>query len=213
MIRTDPSIPLQFSDISPLGIPYEVLAVITIAVVAAIYFFFRTSVEGMPVYVKWVTETGVTFRFKAKEDLRGVFLYIKGAGGKVIETVKKVGIPMDVSDIAEKDMKAYLVKFSDETKKVYLTVRPSKMKNYREYTVIEGTGQTVDWKTKKTDVDPADQGNTALMQEESSGFKKVLKDLEEGGKTFADVVMGWVPGIGIGFGLTFVILLLFGRLH
>jgi hypothetical protein len=178
---------------------------VVVAALFAIYLFFRTSVEGMPVYVKWVTKTGVTFRFKAKEDLRGVFLYIKGGGGKVIETIKKVGIPLEVAEIAEKDMKAYLVKFADDKKKVYLTVRPSKMKNYREYTVIEGTGQTVDWKDKAKDIDPKEQGNTALMQEESSGFKKVLKDLEEGGRTFMDTVMSWIPGIGIGVAVAFVL--------
>lgn len=193
-----------FSDISPLGIPYEVLAVLMVAVIAIVYFFFRSNVEQMPVKVKWVTETGVTFVFKAKEDLRGVFLYIKDAKGKTIETIKKVGIPMDVSEIADKDGKAYLAKFADGSKKVYLTVRPSRMKNYREYTIIEGTGQTVDWKTKGNDIDPDEQGNTALMQEESSGFKKILKDMEEAGKSFMDTVLGWIPGIGIGVAVAFV---------
>ena len=244
---------MAFSDISPFGIPYEVLAVILAAAIVVAYLFFRSSVEGMPVYAKWVTETGVTWRFRAKEDLRGVFIDIMDGKGKVIEQVKKFGIPLDISDV--ENAKAYLVKFSDDTKKVYLTVRPSRMKNYREYTVLEGTGLTVDYKgmakqamrpdfiskVQKAesllrdgkDADPetyvqaadgllqvvkesqrnanSDAGNTLLLHEESSAFKQLLKDLKEGGKSMMDMLFDWIPGIGIGMALTFLILILLGK--
>lgn len=207
--------------------------------------------EGLPVKVDWTTATGVTFRFAAKEDMRGVFLDIV-KGGKSIEQIKKVGIPLDVSEVSEKDSKAYLVKFADETKRVYVTVRQSRMKNYRLYHAIEGTGITVDYRNMaerllnpeflpvlqramkilgeqggpeadeavsglqevvtKSLENARDAGTTLLLHEESSGFKRVLKDLEEGGKTFMDVIMDWVPGIGIGMALTFILLLLFGKL-
>jgi hypothetical protein len=245
---------MAFSDISPLGIPYEILIPLVVIGVAVVWYFFRANVEGMPVKVNWVTETGITFLFKAKEDLRGVFLDIM-KGGRSIEQIKKFGIPLDVSEVNEKDSKAYLVKFADDTKKVYVTVRQSRLKHYRLYTVIEGTGMTVDYRNmaqtllrpeyipkleearrvlldasatqEQKDVAAAqvlevvtksregakDSGTTLLLHEESSGFKRVLKDLEEGGRTFMDVILGWIPGIGIGMALTFILLLLLGRLH
>lgn len=241
---------MAFSDISPLGIPYEILIPLVVIAVAALWFFFRSSVEAMPVYVDFTTETGVTYRFKGKEDLRGVFLDIV-KGGKSIEQIQKFGIPLEVSQVNEKESKAYLIKFADGTKKTYVTVRQSRLKNYRLYHTIEGSGITVDYRTMgerllspeyipkinravevlqkgstesrelagelaevatKSLEKARDTGTTALLHEESSGFKRVLQDLESGGRTFMDTILNWLPGVGIGMALTFILLLLTGKI-
>jgi len=136
--------PLQLPQVTQ-GIPYfDLWVILIIAGVAVAWFFFRSSVQGVPVIVKWVYRNGTAIELKAKEDLQGIFLEILNAKGKVIETIKKTGIPLEVQEINEKDSRAYLVKFSDGSKRVFLSVALSRMKHKREYTVLEGTGETVD---------------------------------------------------------------------
>lgn len=200
---------MSYSSVDILfGLPIELWVAMLAAITAAAYFYFHYNVDEVPVVVNWVYKTGTTIRLRAKEEINGIILEIKNARGKTITEIQRNGLPLEVQEIDEKNMVAYLVRFADGGKKVYLVARKGKFKSSREYTTLEGTGTTIDVLERAVSQSSGAQGstgNTSLLHEERSGFRAFLADLAHGSTTFIDTIMGWVPGIGIGMALAFLI--------
>ena len=191
-----------------------------LAIVVSSYFFFRTNVQGVPVNVTWVFKNGSAYKFRAEEDLQGIFLRIKNARGKIIETIKKNGIPLEVKEIDKKDMKAYLVKFANDQDRAFLAVSYSKMKHSREYTVLEGTGETVNVikeaekiEKKEGDSNPS-SGNAVVLHEEQSAAKEFFKGLAMALQgTFRALILPLIAGGALGMSATIILILLTGHFH
>jgi hypothetical protein len=84
--------------------------------VAAIFLVFRFQVKSIPVQVLWIYRNGSALLLPAKEDLGGVFLEIKNMRGKVIQTIMKSGLAIEVAKIDQK--RGYLVQSEKSYKSV-----------------------------------------------------------------------------------------------
>ena len=77
---------------------YTVLVIVVIAVV----FMMRMLLSGgssRPAWVLWLFHNYSATQFRIKEDLRGIFIYVysRGIRPKQAETLKKTGLPFEVS--------------------------------------------------------------------------------------------------------------------
>ena len=77
---------------------YAVLVIVVIAVV----FMMRMLLSGgssRPAWVLWLFHNYSATQFRIKEDLRGIFIYVysRGIRPKQAETLKKTGLPFEVS--------------------------------------------------------------------------------------------------------------------
>lgn len=96
-----------------LGVPDDLWFLIIIGAVVLGVYFFRTQVKDIPVNILWVFKNHSGRIFRAAEDLEGAFLTVFDWKGKGVETLKKNGVPVEVTYLPEK-AKAYIVR--SETK-------------------------------------------------------------------------------------------------
>src|SRR5271157_2208432 len=113
--------PLQANPIQVIqGVPYFDLIVLVVLFLAAVaWWYFRTSVQGQPVLVDWIYRNGSAVRLRAKEDLQGVFLTIQNLKGKVVSTIKKRGLPLEIVDISHLKENRYYIIPTDQKRKVW----------------------------------------------------------------------------------------------
>lgn len=75
--------------------------VLVIVVIAVLYMMrmLMTSGSTRPAWVLWLFHNYSATQFRIKEDLRGIFIYVysKGIRPKQAETLKKTGLPFEVS--------------------------------------------------------------------------------------------------------------------
>lgn len=90
------------------GVPPELAAVFTIAIVAVVYLFFRFQVKGVPVIIELIARNYQAKQFRAQQDLNGLWLYILNARGKKAATLKKTGLPVEVHLVDNKS-RAYMI--------------------------------------------------------------------------------------------------------
>lgn len=95
------------------GLPPELIALFTFAIVGIIYAFFRFQVKGVPVLLIWIYKNGAAIILKGKEDLQGIFLDVI-RGNKKVELLKKTGLPLQVRYLPDK-FKAYIDVPKDRT--------------------------------------------------------------------------------------------------
>jgi len=95
------------------GLPPELLAIFTIAIVVVIWAFFRFNVKGVPVMLIWIYKNGSALMMRAQEDLQGIFLNVM-KGSKKVETLKKTGLPLQVKYLPNK-FSAYIDIPKDQT--------------------------------------------------------------------------------------------------
>jgi len=175
--------------------------------------FLSRNAGAINVIVTWVFKNNTALRFKAREDLRGIFLDVVGARGKVIEALKKDGLPIEVEEVS--DMKAYLLKKGKEKGKtqVNLLVKHGRSKFSREFITVEGTGKTLNFVEQANEAG-ADTGNAPVIQEERSAAKEFLAMLAAAATgTWNKLILPMLTGLGMGVGLTMIILVLFGHLR
>lgn len=192
---------------------FVLFALIAAGAMIAVVRFMGKSLGTIDVVVTWVFKNHTALRFKAKEDLRGIFLDVLGARGKSIEALKKEGIPIEVSDIDKKDMKAYLLvkpKGATGAPQVSLLVKHGRTKSSREFITVEGTGQTIDFVERAKGL--KDSGNAPIIQEEKSAAKEFLTMLANAATSAGNKMMLLGSGAGIGMGVTVLILVLMGHL-
>jgi hypothetical protein len=207
-------------------VPYfDLIILVGIVGIVVAWFFFRSQVQGLPVNITWMFGNRTALRFRGEEDLQGVFLKVKNARGKVIETIKKRGIPLDVKNIDRNDMKVYLIDEPDASQesgvkgRVYLDVAYSKMKHSREYYTREGTGTTIDMLTigtsgngKPSPEEVADAGSAVVLHDEQSAFKAWLRDMAEAAKRDMTTILIFMgAGASMGLAVTLVLLIFTGH--
>lgn len=91
------------------GLPPELVAVFTFAIVGVVIAYFRLQVKGLPVLIRWLRSNYSAVQFRAQEDLRGIYLYVLNARGKREETITKTGKPFQVKVVDNKSY-AYLLR-------------------------------------------------------------------------------------------------------
>lgn len=199
------------------GIPADLLVIMFVIIAVMTTIISRRLGGGggtIEVVVTWVFKNYSAIRLKASEDLRGIFIEVKNARGKSIETVKKDGVAIEVKEIDRKRMKAYLLekpRKGTEDNLVYLLMKEGRFKLSREYITVEGTGQTIDFieRAKGTD----DSGNAPVIQEEKSAAKQFLQMLAEAAlNSLSRILLPMGTGLGLGIGITVLLLVLFGHL-
>jgi hypothetical protein len=186
--------------------------VATIGVIFVIRFMGK-NLGTIDVVLTWVFKNHTALRFKAKEDLRGIFLDVLNARGKSIEALKKEGYAIEVTDIDRKAMKAYILekpKGATGKPQISLLVKQGRTKSSREFITVEGTGQTIDFVERSKDL--KDSGNAPLIQEEKSAAKEFMTMLANAATSAGNKMILLFSGAGIGMGVTVLILVLMGHL-
>jgi hypothetical protein len=199
------------------GIPTDLfvlfLFVVFIFLVGLMRYLGR-SFGQIAVKVLWVFKNYTAMRMDAYEDLQGIFIKILGPRRKELETIKKLGRPIEVEEIDEKSMKAYLLKKPKKGEKplIYLLVKQGRTKSSREFITVEGTGKTLDFVTKAESETETAPGNAPVIQEEQSAAKTFLKLVMSAAESIGNKLLMIGSGVGMGMGLTIFLLLLFGHL-
>jgi hypothetical protein len=172
--------------------------------------FLSRNAGAITVVVTWVFKNHTALRFKAREDLRGIFLDVMGARGKVIEALKKEGLPIEVEEVD--GMKAYILKKDKNSKQVNILVKHGRSKFTREFVTVEGTGKTLNF-VDQADRAGSDTGNAPVIQEERSAAKEFLAMLASSAQgAWGKLILPILTGLGMGVGLTMIIMVLFGHL-
>lgn len=208
-----------------LGIPIELWVVFVIAIVAVVFIINRAMVRDIPVGVNWMFDNHTGRRLVGGLDLNGVFVRIKSARGKMLETVKKAAIPFDITHI--EGYKAYVadddakrLKEWQQKKRAYdakeegatdpgmspkLTgylMHQGGLRHTTEIFIHEGDGVSFDPLVgaglDDEDKGP-DAGHTSILHEMKAAAKEFLKLWAESTRgTFQALILPMMTGIGIG---------------
>jgi hypothetical protein len=209
--------------------------------------------------VEWLFRNHSGKQFRALEDLNGLWLYILNARGKKAATLKKNGLPIEVSIVGNKarayviqekhrnggldsgiraqlqdrgfkvreipqekpdknGRKGYILEEPDPPKKTlaYIDVEAGGQKIFRKYTVVEGTGTSLELLDMGHKVDNTkeleDEGGSALiheMQAASKSFLVILAEAMQG--AFKSLILPLIAGVGMGGMIVFLVLMLTGH--
>lgn len=101
-----------------LGLPWWLVAIVAFAFIGIFYAAMQNRAGGIGTIkseLLFAYRNKSAIWLKTKKDLSGIFLPVQNARGKVIETLRQTGIPLDVTDY--RGAKAYVVKFNDKDRK------------------------------------------------------------------------------------------------
>lgn len=222
------------------GIPVDLWIVFALVAVVAVFVVNRSLVRDIPVGVNWMFDNHTGRRLVGGLDLNGVFVRIKSARGKMLETVKKAAIPFDITHI--EGYKAYVadddakrLKEWQQKKRAYdakeegatdpgispkLTgylMHQGGLRHTTEIFIHEGDGVSFDPLTgaglDDKDKGP-DTGHTSILHEMKAAAKEFLKLWAEATKgTFQALILPIITGIGLGSMVTILLLLVTGHVR
>ena len=93
----------QLVPTNPLGIPYELWALLLGSIIAVSYLFFKINVKGIPTFVTFVRRNGGTaLQLSATKALDGLFINVREGTGKRIIPIKEKGVAIDVTVLPPK---------------------------------------------------------------------------------------------------------------
>lgn len=206
----------------------EIGLIVGFLILVGSVLYFRSSVKGLPVMIRWIYKNGQAVLFKGQQDVGGLFIGVLNARGKRAESLKATGTPIEVFYVPEK-AKAYVIeddlgrevvtdkqgtplkdkKGNQITKAVpqlttaYMDVSLGGLKHVRMYDAVEGVGKVVDWnhiiKSELQLDEDSEEGASGLYNEEMNAMKGIFRLFAEAlVGTLRGLLMPYVAGLGTG---------------